>query len=129
MTRVEFRNAAKLVSLYGNLSIVLTAVPMLALGSLACIWAEPSIRALGSEIRSRVQDETLTGLIGGLIVSALIVPFLLLLVLPALLVDKLFGVKCPHCRRSVTLRCAHAAVIESGRCSHCKQVLFDPHGT
>lgn len=43
----------------------------------------------------------------------------------ALPLDRAFGFRCPHCHRSLTLRCHHKLVVQTGRCSACGQEVFN----
>ena len=52
-----------------------------------------------------------------------------LLVLPLVLCDRRYGLRCPRCCRSVTLSCPQAKVLRSGKCSRCGAVLFEAANT
>jgi Zn ribbon nucleic-acid-binding protein len=43
----------------------------------------------------------------------------------ALLLDRQFGIRCPHCRRSLTVRFCSHRVLDTGECSLCGARLFD----
>ncbi len=41
------------------------------------------------------------------------------------LVDRRIGLRCPHCGRSLTLRCDPRKIIASGLCPDCHEKVFD----
>ncbi len=58
------------------------------------------------------------------------IPFVVLpLLLPMavmLRIDRRFGIRCPNCNVSLTMRCLHEKVLITRKCSHCKStVLLD----
>jgi hypothetical protein len=80
--------------------------------------------SLGTFIRSKTSNEGIVGLVGGLVMG---IPLAVLLggtVLPAIWFDRRNGKMCPGCRRSLTLRCMPAKVLESGCCPFCKTRVF-----
>jgi hypothetical protein len=126
VTRIEFQSAARRVSIFGNSLAMLTLALLIVAFGVSRDLLEPRVQALGQAIREEVQNEAMTGLLAGLLIGMILVPILLLPVLPILWVDKMLGVKCPHCGRSLTLRCAHSEVIETGYCTLCKSPVFEP---
>lgn len=122
MTRLEFIESAQRVSRSGNLLMWVTGSGILVLATVLLLWAEPAIRLGGQQL----QNDWVAGLLFGLIGSVVLSPLVLLLLLPVWWVDRRFGVRCPHCGRSVTLRCHHSRVVESGRCCKCQGFLFEP---
>jgi hypothetical protein len=126
MTRPQFRDVARRVSLYGNLLMGVTGSVVVALAYLFAWWISPLIGGCGVWLRCRLQNEAVAGLIGGLVVGVVSAPLLLLSLGPFLWVDRQFGVRCPGCRRSVTLRCLHSRVLQTGKCCLCQEPLFKP---
>ena len=129
MTGQQYREAAWRVRLYGNLLIWATGSTVMVLGSLLVWWASPWISGFGAWVRGQLRDEALVGLVGGLAASIVLIPLLLIPLAPALWVDRRFGMRCPSCRRSVTLRCRHSQVLQTGRCCLCQHPLFEPAGS
>jgi hypothetical protein len=129
MTRPQFQEAARRVSLYGNLLMGVTGSGVVVLASLFVWWAGPLIGGFGAWVRGLLQDEAKVGLVGGLVGGVVVAPLLLIPLVPVLWVDRRFGMRCPRCRRSVTLRCRHSRVLHTGRCCLCQQPLFEPTGT
>ncbi|MEQ8787303.1 MAG: hypothetical protein RIC55_13440 [Pirellulaceae bacterium] len=129
MTHSEFKIAATRVRFYGNMALAMTGILVVSALAIAVGYFGPWLTALGNQIRNQVQDEVLGGLVGGLLASVLVVPVLLLVWLPAFWVDRRIGVRCPNCKRSVTLRCRHLIVLETGRCTFCQHALFEPPGS
>ena len=129
MTRPQFQDAARRVSLYGNLLIWVTGSVVIILASLLAWMIEPTIRGFGTWVRGHLQSEVAVGLVGGLVCGVVIAPLLLIPLVPALWVDRRFGLRCPNCRRSVTLRCHHYEVLQTGKCCLCHQFLFETNGS
>jgi hypothetical protein len=126
MTREQFIEASRKVRLYGNLSMGLTGSLAIILGTMLVLWAGPVMGNFGQLLRDQFQDEVTVGLIGGLIGTAVCAPLFLISLVPVLWMDRRFGLRCPGCGRSVTLRGGHAAVIRTGKCFRCREVLFKP---
>ncbi len=129
MTRAEFQKASQQVSLYGNLLMGVTGCVALATASALLFWAGPMLTAFGNQLRTWLHDEGAVGVVGGLVGGVVLAPFLLIPGVPALWVDRRFGLKCPGCGRSVTLRCRGSDVLRTGRCCRCRQVLFPEVGS
>jgi hypothetical protein len=128
MNREQFIKAAGRVSLYGNLLMGLTGVVVVTLSSLLLLWADPVLRDFGRLVRGRARDDALAGMIFGLVSVLALAPLLVIPLLPAVWVDRQFGLRCPSCARSVTLRCRHDEVKRTGRCCRCQAVLFSQGG-
>jgi hypothetical protein len=79
-----------------------------------------SIQSAGYFIRSHV-GEVLGGLIGGLLFG---VPPLLAWFAVAWWLDRQFGIRCPHCHRSLA-RSSACRVLDTGQCSLCHARIFD----
>ncbi len=126
MTRPQFQEAAWRVRLYGNVLMWATGSVVIVLASLLVLWADPWIRGFGAWFRGQVQPEALAGLVFGLAAGVAFAPLLLIPLVPVLWVDRRFGLRCPGCAHSVTLRCRHGQVLQTGRCCLCQQFLFEP---
>ncbi len=75
----------------------------------------------GHLMRGRL-GEVLGGFVGGLMVAG---PAFLVYMAVMLPIDRHFGFRCPHCGRSLTLRCLHQRVLQTGECSLCHAKVFD----
>jgi hypothetical protein len=62
------------------------------------------------------------GVVGGVTIA---VPTMLVWMAAVITLDRWFGVRCPHCHGSLTLRCLHRQVAESGVCSLCHEKVLD----
>ncbi len=80
----------------------------------------PYIADYGRLLRGRL-SELLGGLVGGLTLG---VPAALIWLAVTLALDRGLGLRCPHCHRSLSLRCRHERVVETGQCSLCGQDVF-----
>jgi len=87
---------------------------------------QPLIARFGAWVRANLQNESAVGIVGGLVFSILLIPWLLAPLLPVLWFDRRYGARCQACNRSVTLRCRHDQVSKTGKCCHCHHRLFDP---
>lgn len=117
MTKEEFSKSYWTVQLYGN-SVVF--VLLIGFTTIAVMCAGP----LGNLVRSHFKDEGVVGAIGGLIFGISLVACCLLSLLPFRWIDRRFGVTCPSCKRSLTLRCARAKVLRTGSCCLCHEPLL-----
>lgn len=124
MTREQFLQASRRVSLYGNLLMGLVGSSLTVLGSLLILWPGPVIQGFGKLLRNHIRDEGTVGLVGGLVGGVVLAPLVLIPLLPALWVDRRFGLRFPGCGRSVTARCRHNEVLRTGKCCHCQETLF-----
>jgi hypothetical protein len=111
MSRSEYQKAAKIVYWLVSAWTVLFAVAVTWLIH-AC---GASICDYGRLIRGQL-GEFLGGAVGGL---TLAVPAALVWLAVVLPLDRGLGLHCPHCHRSLTLRCRHERVVETGLCSLC----------
>jgi hypothetical protein len=75
-------------------------------------------------LRQRLPEVVAAGLFG-ISIAIYVAPIFGLFALLLYLADRRFGLRCPHCRRSLTLRCLHERVLQSGECSLCHQRVFD----
>ena len=125
MTRSLYAEAVRRVVAYGGLLVGLFSGVLILLAVAAVSYGGTAVQWLREGARQQGQGEALAsllGLLGGLMLAML--PFLL--VLPLVLCDRRYGLRCPRCCRSVTLSCPQAKVLRSGKCSDCGAVLFEP---
>jgi hypothetical protein len=116
MSREQFLQADRRVRNYLLLILTLTSCAAIGL-DLALPACAKGLAALRSQLGEGV---------GLLFAAAVLGPLLLIPLLVFLWVDRRFGLRCPGCKRSVLLRCRRWAVLRSGRCCLCQQVLFEP---
>ena len=109
------------------LSCVALAGPIFYLLALSIDAFGAPLTSFGAAIRSRF-GEAIGGAIGGLMVGSIASIPLLICVVVMLAIDRRFGVRCPHCHRSLTARCLSEHVLESGECSLCHKEVFDESG-
>jgi hypothetical protein len=122
MSREQFLKADRRVRCYLCLILLLTACAAVGLGVALPAWPEAR-----EWIRTSGRGEGAVGLLIGLLVEAAILgPLLLIPVLAFLWLRRRFGLRCPRCKRSVTLRGLSGEVLRSGRCRWCQQTLFEP---
>ena len=117
MTKKDFSRSYWAVQVYGNLLLFLV---LIGYACTAVIWARP----LGNFLRDHFKDEGVVGLIAGSLFGIEFVTCFLLALLPFLWIDRRFGIKCPNCKRSLTLRCARNRVLRTGCCCFCHELLF-----
>jgi hypothetical protein len=117
MTRTHYQSTARkmhwLITAWSVLFIIPVVLLIHALG--------PSIQSFGHTVRSSC-DEILGGFIGGLVLG---VPPLFGWLAVALFLDRQFGIRCPHCHRSLTARSLPRRVLDTGECSLCHARVFD----
>jgi hypothetical protein len=121
MSREQFIQAARRVHSSLYLVLLLTACAAIGLGFALPAWA--GLREWLLAHRGEGAVQFLVGMLAaGVVLGALLlVPFL-----SFLWVDRRFGLRCPGCKRSVTLPSRHREVLRSGRCCRCQQALFEP---
>jgi hypothetical protein len=123
MTREEFRASSSKVRRVGN--ALMCAASVILIVSLSLIAANTTFgSSFGTFIRSKTSNEWMVGLLGGLVVSIPLGALLGATALPAIWFDRRNGKMCPNCKRSLTLRCLPAKVLESGCCPFCKAQVF-----
>jgi hypothetical protein len=121
MSREQFIASNRRVCRYLSLVLLLTACAAVGLALALPAWSEARewLRASGGEGAA--------GLLVGLLAEVVVLgPLLLAAFLAARWVDRRFGLRCPGCRRSLTLGSPYRKVLRSGRCGRCRQTLFDP---
>jgi hypothetical protein len=121
MSREQLIEAYRRVQRYLCLILLLTACAAIGLGLALPAWADARewLRAHRGEGAIRV-------LVGLLVWAVVLGPLLLIPFLSAMWVDRRFGLRCPACKRSVTLRGRYSEILRTGRCSWCQQTLFEP---
>ena len=123
MSHEQFIEANRRVGRYLCLILLLTACAAIGLAFVLPAWAEAR-EWLGAH-----RGEGAVRLLVGLLVEAAVLgPLLLIPLLAFLWVRRRFGLRCPACNRSVTLRGPSGEILRSGRCHWCQQTLFEPGG-
>jgi hypothetical protein len=122
MSRQQFLDANRQARNYLCLILLLTACAAVGLALTLPAWAEARewLRA------SRGEAAAARLFIGLLVEVAVLGPLLLLPFLAFLWLRHRLGMRCPGCKRSVTLRGRSGEVLRSGRCCWCQQTLFEP---
>jgi hypothetical protein len=121
MSREEFIEADRRVHRYLCLILLLTACTAIALGFALPAWAE------AREWLRAARGEGAVRLLVGLLVEAVVLgPLILIPWLSVVWLDRRFGVRCPRCNRSVTLRGRYREILRSGRCCWCQRTLLEP---
>ena len=124
MSHEQFIEANRRVGRYLCLILLLTACAAIGLAFVLPAWAEAR-EWLGAH-----RGEGAVRFLVGLLVEAVVLgPLLLIPLLAFLWVRRRFGLRCPACKRSVTLRGPSAEILRSGQCCWCQQTLFEPGGT
>jgi hypothetical protein len=122
ITREQILLASRRVNIYGGVGACLGLAAVGAVIMPVALLARPSLELLGKQF----PDEGFRRLAGGLIISVFLAPVLLFGSLtPLFWVDRIFGLRCPACERSITLLKPNR-VLESGRCRNCNALLFEP---
>src|SRR3954451_19049955 len=122
MTRQQYQKVARRVRWYGTLLMWLMLVALLLPLWVSFEWVGPIIDRHGKMVR----QEGVVGLLAVLVIGVVQALLVLVSLLPFWWVDRRYGLKCPHCGRSVTLRCHLHKVLRSGKCCLCQAVLFEP---
>jgi len=123
MSREQFIEAERRVRRYLCLILFLTACAAIGLGFALPAWAEAR-----EWLRAQRGEGAIRLLVGLLVEAAVLGPLLLIPFLAFLWVRRRFGLCCPACNRSVTLRGPSGEILRSGRCHWCQQTLFEPGG-
>ena len=123
MRREQFIEAERRVRRYLCLILFLTACAAIGLGFALPAWAEAR-----EWLRAQRGEGAVRLLVGLLVEAAVLGPLLLIPFLAFLWVRRRFGLRCPACNRSVTLRGPSGEILRSGRCCWCQQTLFEPGG-
>jgi hypothetical protein len=121
MSREQFIKAHRRVACYLCIILLLTACAAIGLALALPAWADAR-----EWLRGHRGEGSVRLLVGLLVAAAVLGPLLLIPFLTFLWVDKRFGLRCPGCKRSVTLRGRYREVLRSGRCCWCQHILFEP---
>ena len=121
MRREQFIEADRRVRRYLCLILFLTACAAIGLSFALPAWTEAC-----EWLRAHRGEGAVRLLIGLLVEAAVLGGLLLIPFLAFLCVRRRFGLRCPGCKRSVTLRGPSGEVLRSGRCCWCQQTLFEP---
>jgi len=125
MTKDQFRQATCIVGRYGKL---LTFVPFFTVLGLTplFVWRfGHAIQTFGLWLRTKTQNETLVGLVGGLVIGGIFVVVVLIFLLPELWLDRRFGIRRPGCRNSLAFGGRRDQVLQTGHCFSCHHKLFE----
>ena len=123
MSRGQFIEAQRRIRRYLCLILFLTACAAIGLGFALPAWAEAR-----EWLRAQRGEGAIRLLVGLLVEAAVLGPLLLIPFLAFLWVRRRFGLRCPACNRSVTLRGPSGEILRLGRCHWCQQTLFEPGG-
>jgi hypothetical protein len=124
MTHEQFRRAARRFSFRAHLAICIVLLLSVAATFLLADHIRPLLDAL--DARVHIHGEIVAGLFRGIAGSALLLPVLFgPLYIVLLLFERRFGLRCPHCGKSLTYRCDPTVVLRSGICRRCGVRLFE----
>jgi hypothetical protein len=123
MSREQFIEADRRVDRYLCVILFLTAFAFIGLSLALPVWAEAR-----EWLRADWAEGAIRSLFGLLVEAVVLGPLLLIPFLSALWVDRRFGLRCPRCKRSLTLLGRSSEIVCSGRCCWCQQTLFEPGG-
>jgi hypothetical protein len=121
MSREQFIEADRRVRRYLCLILFLTACAAVGLA-----FALPAWTGAREWLRDHREEGAVRLLVGLLATAVVIGPLLLIPFVSAIWVDRRFGLRCPGCKRSITLPGRYRVVLRSGRCYRCQQALFQP---
>jgi hypothetical protein len=123
MTREQYIRTLNRIPLYKGLSACLGASAFNCVFMSLLVWMGHSLEIPAKQF----PNEGVRGLVGGLSASVVIFPlFLLSTLTPFYWADRMLGLRCPACGKSVTHFVQHK-VLESGKCRNCQAPLFSPH--
>ncbi len=124
MTRSEFTSSAKRMRITGTVIALGVIMPIVCtLTIVTDILGQPLNRL--HDILSRHLPEIVAAGLFGLSIVIYVAPVFGLFALLLYLADRCFGLRCPHCHRSLTLRCLHERVLQTEECSLCHGKVFD----
>ncbi len=124
MTRSEFQISAKRMRITPTLISLGVIMPIVCALIYSTDPLPDPLNRLDETLRRHLPEVLASGVFG-LIGAVYVVPLFALFVLLLYLADRRLGAQCPHCRRSLTLRCLHERVLRSGECSLCHERVFD----
>jgi hypothetical protein len=123
MSRDQFIQAHRRVSRSLCLVLFLTACAAVTLALALPAWTE------AREWLRAHRGEGVIRLLVGLLVQAMVLgPLFLAAFLAFVWLDRRFGLRCPGCGSSLTLRGRYGEMLRSGRCCWCQHTLFEPAG-
>jgi hypothetical protein len=124
MTRTEFQISAKHMRVTGTAIAIGVILPIICLLIYFTDRLGQPLNQLHDALSQRVPEIVTTALFG-VSIAVYVAPVFGLFVLLLYLADRRLGLRCPHCHRSLTLRCLHERVLQSGECSLCHGRVFD----
>jgi len=124
MNRSEYQKSAKRMRIAGSVISLGVILPIMCL---AFVFSDKLVQQLNRlhETWSQHLPELVSAGLFGVSIAICVAPVFGLFVLSLYLADLRLGLRCPHCRRSLTLRCLHERVLQSGACSLCHGKVFD----
>lgn len=123
MTRTQYLDSGRRVVVYGGFLVCLVGIVVVLLLITAISWGGPALQRFKECARQQGQGEFFAYFLG-LLCGLLLALLPLFLVLPLVLCDRRYGLRCPRCARSITLGCAQGKVLRSGQCCRCQAILF-----
>jgi hypothetical protein len=120
MSREQFIKANRRLRGYFCLILLLTACAAIGLGLALTSWADAR-----QWLRAHRGEGVVRLLVGLLVEVVILGPLFLLPWLSLMWLDRRFGLRCPGCKRSITLLSRYSEVLHSGRCPRCHQTLFE----
>jgi hypothetical protein len=124
MTRDFYISRAKRILFLGNLIFIVVGGGLVVAMAVWVGRGDGWVHALRDKLSLHVHPN-IVGVVAVLpVIPILVSPVVLALVLIHLL-DRRIGLRCPHCARSLTLRCRYRIVARTGECQLCHGSLFD----
>lgn len=129
MTRSEFQISTKRMRFTGTVISLGVILPIIC----ALIYFTGHLGQPLDKMHDTLKlhlPEAVTPALFGISIAICGIPIFGLFALLLYLADRRLGLRCPHCHRSLTLRCVHERVLQSGECSLCHERVFDetPNG-
>lgn len=127
MTRGSYISQAKKLQFLGGLIFIFVGWGLAGGVSLWLVRDGGLVQVIRERLSMHVHPDWI-GVVGILpLIPILVSPIVLALLLVKLL-DRRIGVRCPHCGKSLTLRCHYRVVANTGQCELCHESVFDQAG-
>ncbi len=124
MTRSEFQISAKRMRITGTVISLGVILPIICVLIYVTDVLGLPLNRLHDALSQHLPEIVAAGLFG-ISIALYVAPVFGLFVLLLYLADRQLGLRCPHCHRSLTLRCLHERVLQTGECSLCHEKVFD----
>lgn len=124
MTRTEFQISAKRMRVTGTAISIGVILPIICNLIYFTDRLGQPLNRLHDALSHRL-PEIVAAALFGVSIALYVAPVFGLFVLLLYLADRRLGLRCPHCLRSLTLRCPHERVLASGECSLCHERVFE----